>query len=87
MTQYVAMRVDMRVDMRVNSVQVVLVGGIFPQFRLDSNKKFVVDESGVRRMAAVQMAINSINDKTDGYLDELLPNTQVRCEYIVVLVR
>ena len=83
MTQYVAMRVDMR----VNSVQVVLVGGIFPQFRLDSNKKFVVDESGVRRMAAVQMAINRINNKTDGEFDDLLPNTQVRCEYIVGLVR
>ena len=53
------------------------MGGLFPQFRLDSENKFVVDDDGVRLMAAVQMAINRVNNKSDGMYDNLLPNTQV----------
>ena len=53
------------------------MGGLFPQFRLDSENKFVVDDDGVRIMTAVQMAINRVNNKSDGMYDNLLPNTQV----------
>ena len=53
------------------------MGGLFPQFRLNSDKDFVVAESGVRSMAAAQMAIDRVNDKSDGVYDNLLPNTQV----------
>ena len=56
----------------VNFAQAVFVGGLFPQFHHD-----VVDQAGVRYMAAVQMAINKVNNKTDGVYDNLLPNTQV----------
>ena len=66
----------------VNLVQVLYVGGLFPQFRRDSENKFVIDEAGVRRMTAAQLAIDKVNDKSDGVYDDLLPHTQV-C-YILV---
>ena len=53
------------------------MGGLFPQFRLDSKNNYVVEESGVRSMAAAQLAIERVNNKTDGVYDKLLPNTQV----------
>ena len=55
------------------------MGGLFPQFRLDSTGNYVVEETGVRSMAAVQLAIDGVNDKSDGLYDNLLPNTQVCC--------
>ena len=55
------------------------MGGLFPQFRRDSENKFVIDEAGVRRMAAAQLAINIVNNKSDGVYDKLLPDTQVCC--------
>ena len=55
----------------------MFIGGLFPQFRRNGENKFVVDESGVRLMAAAQMAINRVNDKSDGVFDNLLPGTQV----------
>lgn len=58
-------------------LQVVFVGGLFPQFRLDREEKFVIDQGGVRRMAAALLAIDRVNNKTDGVYDRLLPNTQV----------
>ena len=54
------------------------MGGLFRQFRFDSENDFVVSEAGVRRMAAVQLAIDRVNNKSDGIYDTLLPNTQVR---------
>lgn len=53
------------------------VGGLFAQFSLDSDGKYAVDQGGVRQMAAVQMAIEAVNNKSDGVYDHLLPNTQV----------
>ena len=53
------------------------MGGLFPQFRLDSTGSYVVAEAGVRWMAAVQLAIDRVNNKSDGLYDNLLPNTQV----------
>ena len=54
------------------------MGGVFAQFSQDSNGAYVVNQAGVREMAGVQMAINRINNKTDGIYDELLPHTKVR---------
>ena len=70
--------------MCANLMQVLFVGGIFPQFRLDSKGNYVMD-AGVRRMAAAQMAINRVNNKTDGVYDNLLPDTQVGCAQVVLV--
>ena len=67
--------------MSANSVQVLYLGGLFTQFSLDSDGKFVVDQGGVRSVPAVQMAIDRINNKSDDVYDKLLPNTQVWCHY------
>ena len=62
------------------------MGGLFAQFSLDSSGKYVTDPSGLRPLAAVQMAINKINDKSDEIYDELLPRTRVRyTEYALLL--
>ena len=64
----------------VDATQILLVGGLFPQFALDSNNQYTIDQAGVRRMAAVQMAINRVNNKTDGFYDQLLPRTKVHLQ-------
>ena len=46
------------------------MGGVFAQFSLDSNDAFVVDQAGVREMAATQLAINKVNNKYDGVYDQ-----------------
>ena len=53
------------------------MGGLFPQFRLDSSGNYVVSSSGNRNVHAVQIAIDRVNNKKDGMYDDLLPNTQV----------
>ena len=53
-------------------MQVFYVGGLFRQF---ANNE--ISESGIRRMAAVQLAISKLNNKTDGIFDNLLRNAQV----------
>ena len=63
--------------MFTNSMQVVYIGGLFAQFRRDSNNKYIVDQSGVGEVAAVQLALDKVNNKTDNVFDDLLPNTQV----------
>ena len=50
------------------------MGGIFPQFLVDGS---AIDELGVRQMAGVQLAIDRLNNKSDGVYDNLLPNKQV----------
>ena len=49
------------------------MGGLFLQF-FDG----AVNQAGVREMAAVQLAIDRVNDKYDDHYDNLLPNTKVR---------
>ena len=61
----------------VNCVQVLFVGGLFAQFSLTREGEHRIFQAGVREMAAVQMAIDTINNKDDGLFDELLPNTKV----------
>ena len=57
--------------------QALHIGGLFAQFSLDSEGKYVVDQAALRQMSAVQMAIDRVNNKSDGVYDDLLPNTQV----------
>ena len=63
--------------------QPFFVGGLFTQYRQDSDDKYVVHQDAVRTIPAVQLAIDRINDKSDGVYDNLLPNTQVRHLYSV----
>ena len=58
-------------------VQTLRVGGLFSQFQLDNNVGYVVDNAGIGAMAAVQMAITQVNNKSDGVYDHLLRNTTV----------
>ena len=60
-------------------VKELFLGGLFTQFSLDSDGKLVIDQAAVRSVPAVQMAIDRINNKSDGIYDKLLPNTQVGC--------
>ena len=64
----------------------LFVGGLFPQFILGSNNQYVIFQAGVREMAAVEMAINRVNDKHDGIHDGLLPRTKVRLIRVPLLV-
>ena len=65
------------VSLSVNFVKALFLGGLFTQFSQDSDGNFVVDQGAVRSVPAVQMAIDRINNKSDGIYDKLLPNTQV----------
>ena len=58
-------------------LQVLLLGGLFAQFNADSSGAYVVDQGGGRLLPGVQMAIDRVNNKTDGFFDNLLPNTLV----------
>ena len=64
-------------------VQTLFVGGLFQQFRLNSEGEYIISR-GTRTMAAVLMAINKVNNKSDGVYDNLLPNTQVCCGSLVL---
>ena len=56
------------------------MGGLFPQFSSSDSgpADTQLDQDGVRRLAAVLMAINSINNNTS-----VLPQTKVRCKSVV----
>ena len=58
--------------------QALFVGGIFAQFSRNSDGNFVTDQGGLRSLSATQIAIDRVNNKSDGVYDNLLPNTQVR---------
>lgn len=57
---------------------VVRLGALFPMFKTE-RANFAMDISGIRRFSAFLLALNEINNKTDGIEDYLLPNT--RLEY------
>lgn len=49
------------------------LGIMCPQYKnAMATPSFSVDVSGQRRMAAIRLAIEEVNDKTDGILDDLL---------------
>ena len=58
----------------------VNIGGLFPMFKT-SAASYAKDASGIDRFSAFKLAIDEINDKTDGVADTLLPNTQLRFAY------
>lgn len=53
------------------------MGGLFRQFKKDQEGHYSFSGSGIRRMAAVALAINKVNNKSDKIFDKLLKNTQV----------
>jgi hypothetical protein len=57
--------------------QALFVGGIFTQFSRDSDGNYAIDQGGLRSLSAAQIAIDRVNNKSDGVYDNLLPNTQV----------
>ena len=69
---------DLRVlHKNVMCLQFLLLGGLFAQFSSDSSGTYVIDQGGGRLLPAVQMAIDRVNNKTDGTFDKLLPHTLV----------
>ena len=58
----------------------VNIGGLFPMFKT-SAASYAKDASGIDRLSAFKLAIDEINDKTDGVADNLLPNTQLLFAY------
>ena len=70
--------IDLRVlHENVVCLQFLLLGGLFAQFSADSSGAYVINQASGRLLPAVQMAIDRVNNKTDGFFDELLPNTLV----------
>ena len=56
----------------------VRIGVLLPIFRGASvSKPFQLDAGGTRRLAAFEHALREINNKTDGFWDDLLPNTDL----------
>jgi len=54
------------------------LGGLFPVFKTEKNDDpFAYDSGGHNRFAGMYIAIQEINDKTDGYYDDLLPDTNI----------
>ena len=66
------------------------LGGLFDTFAIkDTNSTFVRLDAGSQYLAAFAMAIDEINNKSDGVNDNLLPFTQIKmmCEIGVSMVR
>ena len=63
--------------------QALFVGGIFTQFSRDSDGNYAIDQGGLRSLSVAQIAIDRVNNKSDGVYDNLLPNTQVRYMYAI----
>ena len=53
----------------------VKIGGIFPLLKHDGTA--AVDEGGIQYLAAFKMAIDDLNNKTDGVYDFVLPCTTI----------
>ena len=61
------------------------VGALFGISSKNNDGKSVIAQDMVRSFAAVKMAIDQVNNKTDGNYDGLLKNTQVCHKYFVSL--
>eukprot|EP00164_Ancoracysta_twista_P002071 GFYU01002728.1.p1 GENE.GFYU01002728.1~~GFYU01002728.1.p1 ORF type:complete len:504 (-),score=141.53 GFYU01002728.1:225-1736(-) len=72
--------VSLVVPLASADTSVLRLGGLFPRFKT-AKADFSKDGSGIQRLSAFVMAINELNDKTDGLWDDVLPNTQI--EYSV----
>ena len=57
-----------------NRPNATFLGGLFPIVKLNG----AVDGGGRRRLAAFLLALDHINDHTDGLWDDLLPETRVQ---------
>jgi ABC-type branched-subunit amino acid transport system substrate-binding protein len=55
----------------------VIIGAQFPLHKV-ARFNFIEDGGGRRRLAAFLLAVDQINDKNDGFYDDLLPNTVIK---------
>eukprot|EP00595_Chromulina_sp_UTEXLB2642_P002549 CAMPEP_0196767986 /NCGR_PEP_ID=MMETSP1095-20130614/42206_1 /TAXON_ID=96789 ORGANISM="Chromulina nebulosa, Strain UTEXLB2642" /NCGR_SAMPLE_ID=MMETSP1095 /ASSEMBLY_ACC=CAM_ASM_000446 /LENGTH=237 /DNA_ID=CAMNT_0042136931 /DNA_START=478 /DNA_END=1188 /DNA_ORIENTATION=- len=55
----------------------IYIGGQFRTIYLTSQGEIYLDIIGQQQQASFIVAINQINDKTDGIYDDLLPNTKI----------
>ena len=55
----------------------VRIGAQFPLYKTKT-AGYTEDSGGRRRQAAFLLALRHINDKDDGFFDDILPNTMVR---------
>ena len=55
----------------------VLIGVQYPIFQTAS-ADYAYDFGGARQLAAFLMALREVNDKADGVMDSILPNTKVK---------
>ena len=62
------------------NVSQVRLGALFPMFKTQA-ASYSMDASGIDRFSAFKLAIDEINNKTDGVADDLLPNTQLVYAY------
>ena len=58
----------------------VRLGALFPMFRTQA-ASYAKDSSGIRRFSAFYLALAEINNKADGIVDWMLPNTTLTFAY------
>ena len=56
----------------------VKIGGLFPTIKEFDGSSYPIDGGGKRRQLAFLLAIDAVNDKTDGRYDGILPETVVK---------
>lgn len=56
----------------------VRVGALFPMVKFQGTDSATLDQGGILRLTAFLLAVDEINNKTDGVADGLLPNTELR---------
>ena len=50
---------------------------MFPQYLVPPSE-FLPSHTGIQNLAAIKMAIDELNNKTDGIFDDILPETQIK---------
>lgn len=62
---------------------VVRIGAMYPLFKsAQSSSPFSYDHAGAKRLAAFLLAIEQVNNKTDGVGDELLPGVHLNVSVV-----
>ena len=59
-------------------VSSVRIGALFPMVKFQGADSVTLDQGGILRLTAFLLAIDEINNKTDGVADSLLPHTELR---------
>ena len=56
----------------------IKLGLLYPTVKQNTQGEWVIDGGGKRRQLGAVMTIEMINNKTDGFYDDLLPDTQIQ---------